>query len=124
MNIQIHRHTQASPSQATFIQTPRQRAHGTFGPYQGFQDLEPSHFIRRRDEEASQANDDGSNDERGETEGDSRLAEKKWLSWAPTATSSPFPSFPPPTPADCEETYHVLNHRHCAPVENAQEVQL
>ncbi|KAK0512738.1 hypothetical protein JMJ35_004755 [Cladonia borealis] len=62
-------------------------------------------------------NDDGSNDERDETEGDSRLAEKKWLSWAPTATSSPFPSFPSPTPADCEETYHMLNHRHRATIE-------
>ena len=50
-------------------------------------------------------------------EGDSRLAENKWLSWAPSATSSPFPSFPYPTPADCEETYHVLNHRHRASVE-------
>jgi len=50
-------------------------------------------------------------------EPDSKLADKKWQSWAPTASSSPFPSFPHPTPADCEETHHVLHSRHHAAVE-------
>jgi endonuclease-3 len=50
-------------------------------------------------------------------EPDSKLAEKKWQSWAPTATSSPFPSFPHPTPADCEESHHVLHRKHQAAVD-------
>jgi endonuclease-3 len=50
-------------------------------------------------------------------EPDDKLADKKWQSWAPTATSSPFPNFPHPTPADCEESHHVLNRMHHAEVE-------
>jgi len=50
-------------------------------------------------------------------EPDSKFAEKKWQSWAPTATSSPFPNFPHPTPSDCEESHHVLNRIHRADVE-------
>lgn len=50
-------------------------------------------------------------------EGDGRLAKQKWQSWKSTATSSPFPDFPSPSPADCEETYSVLNQRHRAAVE-------
>ena len=53
----------------------------------------------------------------GKPEPDSKLADKKWQSWAPTATSSPFPSFPHPTPADCEESHHVLHIRHQAAVD-------
>jgi endonuclease-3 len=49
-------------------------------------------------------------------EPDDKLADKKWQSWAPTATSSPFPNFPHPTPADCEESHHVLNRLHHAEV--------
>jgi endonuclease-3 len=50
-------------------------------------------------------------------EPDDKLAEKKWQSWAPTATSSPFPNFPHPTPADCEESHQVLQTRHQATVD-------
>jgi len=55
--------------------------------------------------------------QRVKTQEDSKLADKKWQSWAPTATTSPFPNFPRPTPADCEETHHVLHSRHYAAVE-------
>lgn len=59
-----------------------------------------------------------SNDKPAKTkDDDSQLAEKKWQSWAPTATSSPFPNFPHPTPAECEESFKALDHRHRAAVE-------
>ena len=53
----------------------------------------------------------------GKSEPDNKLADRKWQSWAPTATSSPFPSFPHPTPADCEESHHVLHIKHQAAVD-------
>lgn len=53
----------------------------------------------------------------GNTNGDGRLAEQKWLSWKSTANSSPFPSFTSPTESECEETHSVLNQKHRADVE-------
>jgi len=73
--------------------------------------LEKSPSPKKLDRKVS----DGSQHDKPEP--DSKLAEKKWQSWAPTANSSPFPRFPHPTPADCEETHYVLNRRHHAAVE-------
>jgi endonuclease-3 len=47
---------------------------------------------------------------------DSNLASKKWTSWSAHSSTSPFPDFAHPTPAECTAAHTVLQAHHAAAV--------
>ncbi|KAI4753153.1 DNA glycosylase [Aureobasidium sp. EXF-3400] len=47
---------------------------------------------------------------------DSNLASKKWTSWSAHSSTSPFPDFTHPSPAECTAAHTVLQTHHAAAV--------